>query len=51
MIFIHLEKSKMEAGKSSGRSTWIKAEPIEEKELEELEVLSSKERNNKKESE
>ena len=37
--------------KSSGRSTWIKAEPIEEKELEELEVLSSKERNNKKESE
>ena len=39
MIFIHLEKSKMEA------------EPIEEKELEELEVLSSKERNNKKESE
>ena len=34
MIFIHLEKSKMEA-----------------KELEELEVLSSKERNNKKESE
>ena len=29
----------------------IKAEPIEEKELEELEVLSSKERNNKKESE